>query len=114
MNPTRSIVLASFETILLRTPTKKRELRTIKKPSQRRFWILGAGAGLLLYHSYGVLTGVYSDLTIVPSDIALKIGGLELLLGLVLVPVFLAKSFVWYHDRGVRQKHVYDDPGIIE
>jgi hypothetical protein len=85
----------------------------IAKPP-RRFWILGAAAGLLLFHSYGILSGVYSDLAIVPSDVALKVGGVELLLGVVLVPIFLAKSFVWYHDRNVRQKHVYDDPNITE
>ena len=93
---------------------KKASPQSLITQSPRRFWILGAAGALLLFHSYGIFSGIYTSLNIVPSDVALKIAGLELLFGVVLVPIFLGKSFVWYHDRGVRQKHVYDDPGILE
>ncbi len=80
----------------------------------RRFWILGGVTGLLLYHSYGILSGIYSSMSIVSYQDALIIGGFEILASLVLIPIFLAKFFVYWHDRPKRLKHVFDDPGLLD
>ncbi|SRR6266705_1056170 len=100
-------------------PTKTRAIffygATLPNPKRsRRFWILGGVTGLLLYHSYGILSGIYSSMSIVSYQDALIIGGFEILASLVLIPIFLAKFFVYWHDRPKRLKHVFDDPGLLD
>ena len=53
-------------------------------------------------------------MSIVSYQDALIIGGFEILASLVLIPIFLAKFFVYWHDRPKRLKHVFDDPGLLD
>jgi hypothetical protein len=88
--------------------------KKIALKTRRRFWLFGLGSLALLYHSYGILSGVYSELSIVPYDFAIGIGVLEALLVLVLLPLFLWKTVVWWHDRPRLLKHFVDDPGLLD
>jgi hypothetical protein len=76
--------------------------------------VLGFLAPVLVYHSYGILSGVYLDLAIVPYDLAVGIGVLEALLVPLLAGLFLWKTAVWRHDREKSPKHVFDDPNILD
>jgi hypothetical protein len=100
-----------------RMPTKK-SVKKVHKPvpnvRHRRFWLLGVGVLALSYHSYGILSGVYSDLSVVPYDFAVGVGVLEALLVVVLLPLFLWKTVVWWHERPRNLKHFVDDPGLLD
>lgn len=85
------------------------------KPRLARFWYAGLGVLILIYHSYGILSGTYSSLEIVPYDAAIIIGVLEAIIAPFLGLWFLWRLFIWTHDhRSTIPRHLFDDPRILD
>lgn len=80
----------------------------------KRFWLLGPVALGVFTHAYLTVTGSFSSLSIVDYQTSQIAGYLEVLVTIVLTPIFLWKLAVWNHDRPFTPAHVWDDQNILD
>lgn len=96
-------------------PKSKIERKHLKVPRINLFWFLGIVSAILIYHSYGILSGVYQDLNILPYDYAILLGVLEAIIAPFLGLWFLWRLFIWTHDHSpALPKNVFDDPRLLD